>query len=142
MPSQTESAVRFEMDEQGWSGTRLHTAGSFDLAYLCTRPNFVVMAGRRADWCHGPPWHARQRGSRCASARQRARVALTEVPQACNRRAALSAGHDRRHPVARHADEEDEKGRHARAGTVDHHRRPTLRKTLDAALIRRLLTEA
>ena len=46
--------VRFAMDRAGLVGADGAThAGSFDLAYLCTLPNFVVMAAAdEADLCH------------------------------------------------------------------------------------------
>jgi 1-deoxy-D-xylulose-5-phosphate synthase len=46
--------VRFAMDRAGLVGADGQThAGSFDLAYLCTLPNFVVMAASdEAELCH------------------------------------------------------------------------------------------
>jgi 1-deoxy-D-xylulose-5-phosphate synthase len=65
--------VRFAMDRAGLVGADGAThAGSFDLAYLCTLPNFTVMAAAdEAELCHMVHTMAR----RCLSSRKRSRSA-------------------------------------------------------------------
>ena len=79
--------VRFAMDRAGLVGADGAThAGSFDLAYLCTLPNFVVMAAAdEAELCHMVHTMALHDSGPIAVRYPRgegAGVALPEVPQA------------------------------------------------------------
>ena len=129
--------VRFAMDRAGLVGADGCThAGSFDLAYLCTLPNFVVMAAAdEAELVHMVHTMALHDSGPIAVRYPRGNgrgVSLPEVPQ----RAGDRQGPDRprgqggRDPVARHAAGGGGEGRrHARGqGAVDHRRRPALRQ--------------
>jgi 1-deoxy-D-xylulose-5-phosphate synthase len=79
--------VRFAMDRAGLVGADGAThAGSFDLAYLCTLPNFVVMAAAdEAELCHMVHTMALHDTGPIAVRYPRGEgrgVALPEVPQA------------------------------------------------------------
>src|ERR687889_2114943 len=79
--------VRFAMDRAGLVGADGAThAGAFDLAYLCTLPNFVVMAAAdEAELCHMVHTMALHDSSPNAVRYPRGEgtgVALPEVPQA------------------------------------------------------------
>jgi 1-deoxy-D-xylulose-5-phosphate synthase len=79
--------VRFAMDRAGLVGADGAThAGSFDLAYLCTLPNFVVMAAAdEAELCHMVHTMALHDSGPIAVRYPRGEgrgVALPEVPQA------------------------------------------------------------
>ena len=79
--------VRFAMDRAGLVGADGAThAGSFDLAYLCTLPNFVVMAAAdEAELCHMMHTMAVHDSSPIAVRYPRGEgrgVPLPEVPQA------------------------------------------------------------
>ena len=101
--------VRFAMDRAGLVGADGAThAGSFDLAYLCTLPNFVVMAAAdEAELVHmvhtmalhdsGPIAVRYPRGNGVG-------VALPEVPQRAGDRQGPDRprGQEGRDPVARH----------------------------------------
>jgi 1-deoxy-D-xylulose-5-phosphate synthase len=77
--------VRFAMDRAGLVGADGAThAGSFDLAYLCTLPNFVVMAAAdEAELVHMVHTMALHDDGPIASlpARQRPRMPMPEVPE-------------------------------------------------------------
>ncbi|HEX8840852.1 MAG TPA: 1-deoxy-D-xylulose-5-phosphate synthase [Sphingomicrobium sp.] len=79
--------VRFAMDRAGLVGADGAThAGSFDLAYLCTLPNFIVMAAAdEAELCHMVHTMALHDSGPSAVRYPRGEgrgVALPEVPQA------------------------------------------------------------
>jgi 1-deoxy-D-xylulose-5-phosphate synthase len=79
--------VRFAMDRAGLVGADGAThAGSFDLAYLCTLPNFVVMAAAdEAELCHMVHTMALHDSGPSAVRYPRGEgrgIALPEVPQA------------------------------------------------------------
>ena len=141
--------VRFAMDRAGLVGADGAThAGSFDLAYLCTLPNFVVMAAAdEAELCHmihtmalhdsGPIAVRYPRGEGTG-------VALPEVPQALEigkgrivregkKVAILSLG-TRLAEAEKAADQLDAKGLSTTVADI------RFAKPLDAALIRRLMT--
>ena len=141
--------VRFAMDRAGLVGADGAThAGSFDLAYLCTLPNFVVMAAAdEAELCHmvhtmavhdtGPIAVRYPRGEGRG-------VALPEVPQALEigkgrivregkTVAILSLG-TRLAEAEKAADELEAKGLSTTIADL------RFAKPLDSELIRRLLT--
>ena len=129
--------VRFAMDRAGLVGADGAThAGSFDLAYLCTLPNFTVMAAAdEAELTPHGPHHgaARQRADRGALSARRGpgRAASGRAAGAGDRQGAdRPRGQDGRDPVAWHAAGGGrESGGPARSqGTVDHGRRPALRQ--------------
>ena len=115
--------VRFAMDRAGLVGADGAThAGSFDLAYLCTLPNFVVMAAAdEAELCHmvhtmavhdsGPDRGAlsARRGPGRGAARGAAGAGDRQGPGRARRQ-------DRRHPVARHAARGSREGRRRARG--------------------------
>jgi 1-deoxy-D-xylulose-5-phosphate synthase len=79
--------VRFAMDRAGLVGADGAThAGSFDLAYLCTLPNFIVMAAAdEAELCHMVHTMALHDSGPSAVRYPRGEgrgIALPEVPQA------------------------------------------------------------
>ena len=141
--------VRFAMDRAGLVGADGAThAGSFDLAYLCTLPNFVVMAAAdEAELCHmvhtmavhdsGPIAVRYPRGEGVG-------VALPEVPQALEigkgrmiregkKIAILSLG-TRLAEAVKAADQLDAMGLSTSVADL------RFAKPLDEALIRKLLT--
>jgi 1-deoxy-D-xylulose-5-phosphate synthase len=141
--------VRFAMDRAGLVGADGSThAGSFDLAYLCTLPNFVVMAAAdEAELCHmvhtmavhdsGPIAVRYPRGEGVG-------VPLPEVAQALEigkgrmiregkKVAILSLG-TRLAEAEKAADQLDAKGLSTSVADL------RFAKPLDEALIRRLLT--
>jgi 1-deoxy-D-xylulose-5-phosphate synthase len=102
--------VRFAMDRAGLVGADGCThAGSFDLAYLCTLPNFVVMAAAdEVELVHMVHTMAVHDSGPIACAIRAAMAAASRCPPS---RRALEigkgphhpGGQDGRHPVARHA---------------------------------------
>jgi len=141
--------VRFGMDRAGLVGADGAThAGAFDLAYLCTLPNFVVMAAAdEAELCHmvhtmalhdrGPIAVRYPRGEGTG-------VALPEVPQALEigkgrvvregkKVAILSLG-TRLAEAEKAADQLDAKGLSTTVADL------RFAKPLDSDLIRRLMT--
>ena len=129
--------VRFAIDRAGLVGADGAThAGSFDVTYLATLPNFVVMAAAdEAELVHmvhtaalhdsGPIAVRYPRGNGTG-------VALPEVARAAGDRQGpdRARGQEGRDPVARHAARRSAEGRRrARGqGPVDHGRRPALRQ--------------
>ena len=129
--------VRFAMDRAGLVGADGAThAGSFDLAYLCTLPNFVVMAAAdEAELVHmvhtmalhddGPIAVRYPRGNGIG-------VALPETSRAARDRQGPDRprGQEGRDPLARHPARGGAEGRRRarRAGPVDDRRRPALRQ--------------
>jgi len=141
--------VRFAMDRAGLVGADGAThAGSFDLAYLCTLPNFVVMAAAdEAELCHmvhtmavhdsGPSAVRYPRGEGVG-------VPLPETPQVLEigkgrmiregkKVAILSLG-TRLEEAKKAADQLDAKGLSTSVADL------RFAKPLDEALIRKLLT--
>ncbi len=141
--------VRFAMDRAGLVGADGAThAGSFDLAYLCTLPNFVVMAAAdEAELCHMVHTMALHDSGPIAVRYPRGEgrgVALPEQPQVLE----IGKGRDRprgqegRDPVARHAARGGGEGGGRAGGEGLSTTVADLRfaKPLDSELIRRLLT--
>ncbi|MCL6682318.1 1-deoxy-D-xylulose-5-phosphate synthase [Sphingomonas alba] len=141
--------VRFAMDRAGLVGADGSThAGSFDLAYLCTLPNFVVMAAAdEAELCHmvhtmavhdsGPTAVRYPRGEGVG-------VPLPENPQVLEigkgrmiregRQVAILSLGTRLEEAKKAADQLDAKGLSTSVADL------RFAKPLDDALIRRLLT--
>jgi 1-deoxy-D-xylulose-5-phosphate synthase len=140
--------VRFAMDRAGLVGADGAThAGSFDLAYLCTLPNFVVMAAAdEAELVHMVHTMALHDGGPIAVRYPRGEgrgVALPKVPQALEigkgrvvregkTVAILSLG-TRLEEAEKAADELEARGLSTTVADL------RFAKPLDAALIRRLL---
>ena len=141
--------VRFAMDRAGLVGADGAThAGSFDLAYLCTLPNFVVMAAAdEAELCHMVHTMALHDSGPIAVRYPRGEgrgLALPEVPQALEigkgrivregkTVAILSLG-TRLAEAEKAADELEAKGLSTTVADL------RFAKPLDSELIRRLLT--
>src|SRR5438270_26063 len=141
--------VRFAMDRAGLVGADGAThAGSFDLAYLCTLPNFTVMAAAdEAELCHMVHTMALHDSGPIAVRYPRGEgrgLALPEQPQALEigrgrvvsegkKVAILSLG-TRLAEAARSADELEAKGLSTTVADL------RFAKPLDSALIRKLLT--
>jgi 1-deoxy-D-xylulose-5-phosphate synthase len=141
--------VRFAMDRAGLVGADGAThAGSFDLAYLCTLPNFVVMApSDEAELCHMVHTMALHDSSPSAVRYPRGEgrgVALPERPQALRigkgrvirtgkTVAILSLG-TRLEEAEKAADELEAKGLSTTVADL------RFAKPLDSELIRQLLT--
>ena len=141
--------VRFAMDRAGLVGADGAThAGAFDLAYLCTLPNFVVMAAAdEAELCHmvhtmavhdsGPIAVRYPRGEGVG-------VPLPETPQALEigkgrmiregRQVAILSLGTRLEEAKKAADQLDAKGLSTSVADL------RFAKPLDEALIRKLLT--
>ena len=129
--------VRFAMDRAGLVGADGCThAGAFDLAYLCTLPNFIVMApSDEAELCHMVHTMALHDSGPSAVRYPRGEgrgVALPEVPQELEigKGRIVREGQAGRDPVARHAAGGGREGRRAAGGdgAVDDHRRLALRQ--------------
>jgi 1-deoxy-D-xylulose-5-phosphate synthase len=141
--------VRFAMDRAGLVGADGAThAGSFDLAYLCTLPNFTVMAAAdEAELCHMVHTMALHDSGPIAVRYPRGEgrgVALPEQPQALEigkgrivregkKVAILSLG-TRLEEAEKAADELEAKGLSTTVADL------RFAKPLDSALIRKLLT--
>ncbi|HEY0445311.1 MAG TPA: transketolase C-terminal domain-containing protein, partial [Allosphingosinicella sp.] len=141
--------VRFAMDRAGLVGADGQThAGSFDLAYLCTLPNFVVMAAAdEAELVHMVHTMALHDGGPIAVRYPRGNgtgVALPDVPQRIEigrgrivregkKVAILSLG-TRLEEALKAADQLEGKGLSTTVADL------RFAKPLDEALIRRLLT--
>ena len=142
--------VRFAMDRAGLVGADGAThAGSFDLAYLCTLPNFVVMAAAdEAELMPHGAHHgaARQRArSRCAiraararafrfpSSRWRSEIGKGRIVREGKKVAILSLG-TRLAEAEKAADQLEAKGLSTTVADL------RFAKPLDGELIRRLLT--
>jgi 1-deoxy-D-xylulose-5-phosphate synthase len=141
--------VRFAMDRAGLVGADGAThAGAFDLAYLCTLPNFVVMAAAdEAELCHMIHTMALHDSGPIAVRYPRGEgrgVPLPERPQALEigkgrivregkKVAILSLG-TRQAEAEKAADQLDAKGLSATVADL------RFAKPLDSELIRRLLT--
>jgi 1-deoxy-D-xylulose-5-phosphate synthase len=141
--------VRFAMDRAGLVGADGAThAGSFDLAYLCTLPNFTVMAAAdEAELCHMIHTMALHDSGPIAVRYPRGEgrgVALPEQPQALEigkgrmvregkKVAILSLG-TRLAEAEKAADQLDAKGLSTTVADL------RFAKPLDSALIRKLLT--
>ena len=141
--------VRFAMDRAGLVGADGAThAGSFDLAYLCTLPNFVVMAAAdEAELMHMVHTMAEHDSGPIAVRYPRGEgtgVALPEVPQSLEigkgrvvregkKVAILSLG-TRLAEAEKAADQLDAKGLSTTVADL------RFAKPLDVALIRRLMT--
>ena len=107
----------------GWSApTARRTPGAFDLAYLCTLPNFVGDGGGRRGRAlpHGPHHGAaRQRADRGALSARRGqgRAAARRAAGARDRQGPhRPRGQDGRDPVARHAARGSREGRRRARG--------------------------
>ena len=127
--------VRFAIDRAGLVGADGAThAGSFDITYLASLPNMVVMAAAdEAELVHmtytaachdsGPIAFRYPRGNGTG-------VALPEVPQQLEigKGRIVRAGHQGRAPLARHAAGRSAESRRPAGGqgAVDHGRRPAL----------------
>ena len=142
--------VRFAMDRAGLVGADGAThAGSFDLAYLCTLPNFVVMApADEAELVPHGPHHgaARQRPDRGAlsarrghgrgaarAAAERSRSARAAIVREGKKVAILSLG-TRLAEAEKAADQLEAMGLSTTVADL------RFAKPLDSELIRRLLT--
>src|SRR4051795_12078816 len=141
--------VRFAMDRAGLVGADGAThAGSFDLAYLCTLPNFVVMAAAdEAELCHMVHTMALHDSGPIAVRYPRGEgrgVALPDIPEALKigkgrivregkTVAILSLG-TRLEEAEKAADELEAKGLSTTVADL------RFAKPLDSALIRKLLT--
>src|SRR6266581_1680229 len=141
--------VRFAMDRAGLVGADGAThAGAFDLAYLCTLPNFTVMAAAdEAELCHMVHTMAVHDGGPIAVRYPRGEgrgIALPEVPEALEigkgrivregkTVAILSLG-TRLAEAEKAADELEAKGLSTTVADL------RFAKPLDSALIRKLLT--
>ncbi|MES2120280.1 MAG: 1-deoxy-D-xylulose-5-phosphate synthase [Pseudomonadota bacterium] len=141
--------VRFAMDRAGLVGADGAThAGAFDLAYLCTLPNFVVMAAAdEAELCHMVHTMALHDSGPIAVRYPRGEgrgVALPEQPQALEigkgrivregkSVAILSLG-TRLEEAGKAADELEARGLSTTVADL------RFAKPLDSALIRRLMT--
>ena len=129
--------VRFAIDRAGLVGADGAThAGSFDVTYLATLPNFVVMAAAdEAELVHMTHTAALHDSGPIAVRYPRGNgtgVALPEVAAAARDRQGphRPRGQEGRDPVARHAAGRGAQGRRRarRQGPVDHRRRPALRQ--------------
>src|SRR5689334_15689150 len=141
--------VRFAMDRAGLVGADGAThAGAFDLAYLCTLPNFVVMAAAdEAELCHMVHTMALHDNGPIAVRYPRGEgrgVALPAVPQALEigkgrviregKTVALLSLGTRLEEAEKAADELEAKGLSTTVADL------RFAKPLDTELIRRLLT--
>ena len=112
--------VRFAMDRAGLVGADGAThAGSFDLAYLCTLPNFVVMAAAdEVELTHMVHTMAKHDSGPIAVRYPRGNgrgLAMPAEPQTLGDRQGPGRARrqDRRHPLARHPARRSREGRRA-----------------------------